>query len=151
MKTLLVGYGNLSRRDDGAGVLVAEAVEKEAFDDVEVRTCQQLHVELLDEFSKFERIVLVDASTTGPEVELRKVRPSSEGHLASSHHLGPELLLRLAQLTRSGEPELYLCAVRGENFDFGEELSAEAAVRVRSAVDQIRSLIGKKGACHARS
>ena len=145
MKTLLIGYGNVMRCDDGAGVRVAETIEKEQFAEVEVRTYQQLQVDLVNEFSHYERVILVDASVEGPEVNIRKIRPSSYGHMASSHHLGPDLLLRLSQIVHLGEPELYLCTIRGECFDFGETLSSESAKRAEAAVVELRKLI-----CHER-
>jgi len=151
MKTLVVGYGNPTRGDDGVGVCVAEALEKEGLADVEVRSYQQLHVDLVSEFSNYELIILVDASEDGPEVELRKIQASLHGHMASSHHLDPALLLRLSQITRLGEPELYLCAVRGENFGFGEQLSTSTVDRVRLAVEEVKFLIERRRVAYARS
>ncbi|OIO38197.1 MAG: hypothetical protein AUJ72_02865 [Candidatus Omnitrophica bacterium CG1_02_46_14] len=141
MKTLVIGYGNTMRGDDGAGVAIAEAIEKERLDDVEVRTCQQLHVELISEFSNYDRIILADASVEGEAVELKKICPASQNAMASSHHLGPELLLGLAEITNLGNPELYLCMVRGKSFDYCEKLSNEAKKRVFEAVDKIKNLI----------
>ena len=149
MKTLVIGYGNTMRSDDGAGVAIAEAIEKECLDDVEVRTCQQLHVELISEFSDYDRIILADASVEGEEVELRKIRPTSQNYMASSHHLGPELLMRLAEITNLGDPELYLCMVRGKCFDYCEELSDEVKKRVFEAVDKIKNLIVGEGVLNA--
>lgn len=141
MKTLIVGYGNSTRKDDRAGILAAEDLERLGLPGVEVRTAQQLHVELVSDFYRYHRIIFIDASMSGPEIGLRKIKASSDDSMASSHHLGPELLLRLAAITRLGEPELYICSIRGESFDFGEELSAQAVHRVRLAVDQIQSMI----------
>ncbi len=149
MKTLVIGYGNTLRCDDGAGIAIAEAVEKECLEGVEVRTCQQLHVELIGEFSHYDRIILADASVEGEEVDLRKIYPTSQNYMASSHHLGPELLLRLAEITHLGNPELYLCMVRGKSFDYGEALSEEAARRTRAAADKIKNLILGEGVLNA--
>jgi hydrogenase maturation protease len=149
MKTLVIGYGNTMRSDDGAGVAIAEALDKELLEGVEVRTCQQLHVEFISEFSQYDRIILADTSVEGEEVDLRKIRPTSRDYMASSHHLGPELLLRLAEVTNLGQPELYLCMVRGKCFDYGEELSEEVAKRTREAVDKIKNLIIGEGVLNA--
>ena len=144
MKTLVIGYGNTLRCDDGVGIHVAQAIEKEGFDGVEVRTCQQLHMDLVSEFGDYDRIILADASVDGEEVEMRKIRPTSQNFMASSHHLGPELLLRLSEITHFGEPELYLCMVRGRCFDYGDQLSEEAKGRARSAIVKLKILLPRE-------
>lgn len=141
MRTLVLGYGNTTRCDDGAGIRIAQEIEKEKLPDVDVMTYQQLHVDLVSEFAYYNRIILVDTSVDGEEMSLRKLRPSSQNYMASSHHLGPELILRLAQITQLGEPEMHLCTVRGKCFDYGEELSEEAQARTRAAVQEIKFLI----------
>lgn len=151
MRTLLIGYGNTTRCDDGTGIHIAQEIEKAGLPGVEVMTCQQLHVDLISEFAFYERIILADASVDGDEMAFRKIRPSSQNHMASSHHLGPELLLRLAQITQLGEPELYLCTVRGKCFDYGEALSLEAQTRAQAAVQEIKFLILGEKVPDARS
>ena len=149
MRTLLIGYGNPTRSDDGAGIVAAEEIEKESFEGLEVRTSQQLHVDLVEDFSGFKRIILIDASVSGPEVSLRRIKPSAEGTMASSHHLGPGLLLKLSEITKMGSPELYLCTVRGECFDFGDKLSEKVLKRVQTAVEKIKALIKENKKSHA--
>ena len=44
MKTLVIGYGNESRRDDGIGRYVVEQLAKQDLPGVELQTAHQLHL-----------------------------------------------------------------------------------------------------------
>ena len=48
MKTLVVGYGNPLRSDDGVGPFLANEIGGLAMEDVTVKTCHQLNVELVE-------------------------------------------------------------------------------------------------------
>jgi hydrogenase maturation protease len=155
MKTLLIGVGNPTRRDDGAGSAVAERIAALNLPGVEVQTTQQLQVELVEDFARYDRVVVVDASVGGDPVgwkalppELRQAPaaradcPQPAGtrrggdtapHLAS-HHLSPALLLALTRQLHGHTPELLLCTVRGEQFGFGDSLSSVMADRIDEAV-----------------
>ncbi len=137
----MIGYGNTLRSDDGAGAVIAQEIERERFVGVEVRTCQQLHMELVSEFADYDRVILADACIDGEEVTLSRISSSSQSNLTSSHHLGPEFLLRLSEITNSRSPELYICMVRGESFGFGERLSEKMVRRTREAANRIKNLI----------
>jgi Ni,Fe-hydrogenase maturation factor len=181
--TLVVGVGNPTRRDDGAGYAVAERIAALDLPGVEVQTTQQLQLELTEDFARFDRVVVVDASVGGDPVRIRVVHPTAaqdpsggsgvsgeRRHLAepqsvalgqdaatpdpippqgleetspvagestASHHLSPALLLTLTQRLHDRSPELFLCTVRGEQFDFGDSLSPVVQARVGDAVQQI--------------
>lgn len=148
MKTLLIGYGNAVRGDDGAGAHIVREIEKTKLPGVSVRIVHQLQVELIEDFSGFDRIIFVDARNEGPEVSLEKIQFPKTCVITSSHHAGPELLGNLAKKIYGFESELFLCSIRGENFDFKKELSPDALTRAKAAITQIRELILKE-ACHA--
>lgn len=140
-KTLVLGYGNSIRSDDGAGIAVAERIYEMKLPDVEVRCTQQLHVELIEDFSSYERVILVDASHEGPGVDIQKVTASEKEGISSSHHLGPEMIAGLAGRLFNKELNLYVCSVRGSHFDFGSRLTNAAAGRVKEAANEIRKMI----------
>lgn len=141
MSTLVIGYGNITRSDDGVGVLIAQRIEQAFLPGVEVRTLQQLHVELAEEFLNYERVILIDASSDGEEVRLRRVEGGAGVTGSSSHHLGPEMLAGLATRLYGKEPVLFVCTVRAENFDFGQELTPSVRERAAEALRRILSLL----------
>ena len=62
MVSLVIGYGNDLRSDDGAGRVVADRLDALALPDVTVRSVIQLTPELALEIAKFDTVVFVDAS-----------------------------------------------------------------------------------------
>lgn len=140
-KILVIGYGNTTRSDDGAGVRVAEILAEENLAGVEVRTMQQLHVDLVEELGGFDMIVLVDASEISEDVRLEKVEAKQSVDVHSSHHLGPATLAALSEQLFQKKLNLYVCQVEAENFDFGDTLSPRTQVCVNEAVILIMKAI----------
>ena len=140
---LVIGYGNPLRCDDGAGVFVADELLKENIPGIQVITAHQLHVELLEEAIKYEKVILVDAGEQEGGVLLRKVAPGTETPVTSSHHLGPELFYGLAQKIYNKKLDLYVCSIKGENFEVGDKLSPPTLLRAKKALSLIASLFVK--------
>ena len=159
MKTLVVGIGNPTRSDDGAGCAVAERIAALAVPEVEVRIMQQLQVELADDFAHFDRVIVVDAATGGGAVQTRVVRAAlpqgplngrgresayswfGEPEGSTSHHLSPAALLAVTGKLHGRAPDLLLCTVRGERFEFGASLSPAVELRVDEATRRIAGLL----------
>lgn len=136
MKALVVGYGNSLRSDDGIGPHVARAIDSLNLPDVETRSLHQLNPELVDEFSKYDLVCLIDAAQDGPPVHVRTTEERPAGR-PSTHHFGPDDLLQLARAIGMRAPDMLLCTVRGENFEVGETLSSVVLGRAREAVEKI--------------
>ena len=62
VKTLIIGYGNQSRRDDGVGWFVLEQLAALNLPNVELETSQQLEVEASETISRFDAVIFVDAA-----------------------------------------------------------------------------------------
>lgn len=134
---LLIGYGNLLRRDDGIGRVVAERFVTRS--DVRVLTCHQLTPELTDELMRSERAVFVDA-TLGGAAAVRLVSPTENP--ASLGHVGdPAWLLGLSKAVYGRCPEAWLVTVPVEDVGFGEGLSVDGERMVEVAVRLIEQLI----------
>lgn len=138
---LLVGYGNPARRDDGVGISIVEEMTRLGLPGVATQTVHQLNMELVEDIIRYKRSIFVDASQGGQPVSLRKCEPSDGAIAASSHHLSPNALAGLAERLYHVPVELYICTVRGENFDFGDTLTPGVQKRAMDAIGLIRSLI----------
>lgn len=149
MKTLLVGFGNPLRSDDGVGVNVAEAIEKFNLPDVDVRAYQQLNVDMAGELDGYARVIFVDASEEGPSVRMRPVIAQEGAEKVSSHHLHPGVLLTLAEKLFGVNPQMVLCQIQGENFDVGGGLSGPVKKRAAEAVKRILALLNEPHSSHA--
>jgi len=139
MRTLLVGYGNPWRRDDGLGLALVRR-----FPECEHRELQELSLELVDELGEWDVVVFVDASLTGEDYQFREVgRRASRSPF--THQLSPEELCLWAEIVTGRRPRCYLLSIRGYDFDFGEGLSEGAAANLRRAEGFLRSFLAKLG------
>jgi hydrogenase maturation protease len=134
---LVIGYGNTLRRDDGAGVRVAEAVERLGLPGVEVLTRHQLTPELAPVLATAHSAVFVDATVddhhTGRWRVLRPaLRPSALAHAAD-----PRTLLALAKGLFGHAPRAWLITVPAPDMGYGEGLSPVAAAGVAAAVEEV--------------
>src|ERR1017187_10629844 len=98
VKTLIIGYGNQSRRDDGVGWFVLKQLAALDLPNVELETGQQLEVEAAETISRFDAVIFVDAAIPeAPEpVQRTVVTPNFQGH-AVAHYLTPADVLSLCQ------------------------------------------------------
>ena len=137
-KFLVVGIGNPLRSDDGVGPHIVQEIRAKNIPGVKLLVSHQLNIELLEDAIDYEKILLVDASCDGEEgLVFRKVHATDDEHGASSHHLSPEFFWTLAKKLYRRELSLYVCAVRGRNFDMGETFSPGVQSLVPKAVDEI--------------
>jgi hydrogenase maturation protease len=143
-KYLVVGIGNPLRSDDGLGPLIVQKIEEKNLPGVQVRIAHQLNIELLEEVGKYDKILLVDASYLEEGLVIKKVQSLDHVEGASSHHLSPEFFRALAQKLYNQHLNLYLCAVRGQNFEMGETISLEVHLLIPKAIEEISAFLTEK-------
>jgi len=143
---LVLAVGNPSRGDDALGPALAARLEAAALAGVEVVTEFQLQVENALDLEGRERVVFVDAGTGTPApYQLRRLAPAAE-FLHTSHALSPEAVLATYErVTGQAAPESWLLCVRGEAFELGASLSAEAASHLEAAWPELLRRVGALG------
>ena len=62
----------------------------------------------------------------------------------SSHHLDPLLMAELSRHLYGRTMIIFVCSVRGENFNYGTTLSDSVKPRVEEAANRIADLITRK-------
>ena len=145
--TLIVGYGNPLRGDDGVGQAVARAFADEAaIDGVDTVACFQLTPELAERFAAATRVVLVDAAA-GPEageVSVIPLRPAPARASTLGHYVEPAQLLHMAQSLYGRSPEAYLVTVGAGSLELGEGLSAPVMAALPEVIATVRRLALKR-------
>lgn len=148
--TLIIGYGNALRGDDGAGYIAAELLRERIRDaNVEVLSVQQLTPELMEPVSRASRVIFMDASVVGRAGKFNRV-PLRPAPACSrfTHQVTPETLLAGAQALYGHTPEAVLYTVPGRFFDVGQELTPS----VRRAVeDLVAELVAQLDASAAKA
>lgn len=140
--TLIIGYGNIDRQDDGvawhilAQIAKLHGLEEFITENESFRENAWLHLmfelqltpEMAEMIANYERVCFVDAHTGSIEGDLSfsllqpEYKPS-----AFTHHMSPETCLSLAKALYKREPEAHLASVRGYEFEFGDNLSPKTA------------------------
>ena len=150
LRTLVVGWGNPLRGDDGTGRLLAEELEDHAAPGVEALALHQLVPEVAAKLAEADRVVFVDARAddSPPWVRLERIHPDDSavaGRLA--HACAPAGLLGLARTVYHAEPEAWLVSVAGRCFDHVEGLSPFARRAAAEARTVLHRLIRGESAC----
>ena len=152
--TLVLGYGNVDRMDDGlawhvlAGLVGALGEPVPASPDeplpsqagpVDCLFVPQLTPELAEQLAQYRRVCFVDAHTGDLPDETRLTSTAPAYSAAPfTHHLTPATCLALAKAMYGRAPEAMVASARGEAFGFARELSPGARGRVRALVAAIQ-------------
>lgn len=146
LKSLVVGYGNSLRSDDGIGVCVAKTVEKWNMPQVRSLANHQLTPELAAELAQVDLAIFIDACQTNETdtIKLFPLKPS-ESMVFRSHLSEPQALLSLTKALFSRCPQAWWIIVPGVDFQLGERLSPMAQRGVNSALVQIKNLLLRDG------
>ncbi len=158
--TLIVGYGNPDREDDGAAFYILNALagrygcaEIPASDEgLEPNDCSpsfifsfQLMPEMTEGFSKYERVCFVDAHTENIPDPIQFIDVSSEFQRSPlTHHMTPQTALSITETLYGVVPKAVLCSVRGYQFGFKSELSERTRVLCDQAIEKILAWVNEE-------
>jgi hydrogenase maturation protease len=149
MKTLILGYGNTLRKDDGLGVYAIQALASAALPaDVEILTCHQLSPELSITLAQAEHAIFIDAAlgTDGEipgTIKTRKLHSRTTQPSGITHHFDPETLLAMAETLYSHAPQATLFSVTAASFDLGEGLSPEVTAALPVLIEHIKKYLSE--------
>ncbi|MGD0261746.1 MAG: hydrogenase maturation protease [Verrucomicrobiota bacterium] len=142
--TLVIGYGNTLRRDDGVGPRVADAVAALALPGVRALACPLLTPELADPISRARVAIFVDAAVDAPrEVQLRKLAPAGSSQVMA-HAASPATVLALARDVFGHAPEAWWLTIPVEDLGMGEELSPLAQRGFELAVQEVKKCAAQR-------
>ncbi|MBE0687420.1 MAG: hypothetical protein IH585_15635 [Anaerolineaceae bacterium] len=156
-KTLLIGYGNPDREDDGVAWHILREVAvffgltiPDILDESLIKDNEKLHFlfdlqlipEMTYDMTDYSRICFVDAHTGALENDLniqtldRKFQNSP-----LTHHMTPQTILSILEQTFNHSPEAILVSVRGFQFGFENFLSPRTKKLATEAIEKISQWI----------
>lgn len=158
MKTLIFGYGNPDRQDDGVAWHVLREIMSHFrlsysddldidFHDEERQIVYgfqfQLTPELADDLDLYDRICFIDAHTGAvpEEIHVEKVTANFQKS-PLTHHLTAATLLSIADTIHHKVPETILVSVRGYEFGFSQSLSTATEALTKQTADIIINWLG---------
>jgi hydrogenase maturation protease len=129
--TLIIGYGNPARADDGFGYRAAERVPG-------ALAVQQLMPELMEPIARARRVIFIDASTVGAPGEICRstLVPCRTGPIFT-HHLTPEMLVGGALVLYGRAPKAEIVTVCGADWSASESLSPAVAKALETVVRRL--------------
>ena len=137
VRTLVIGYGNPARGDDGLGPAFVEQLDTAQLTGVDTRTNYQLCVEDAMDLAGFEQVVFVDAARHLDQPFI--FYPVDESRVPDgldTHSLSPEAVVHLSRSLFGTITRAFVLAIQGNSFDqFEEQLSAAAQHNLQSALD----------------
>mgnify|MGYP001821160976 CR=1 FL=1 len=144
--TLLIGYGNPGRLDDGLGPALAHRAEQLGIAGLTVESCYQLAVEHAELVAGFQTVIFADAAVAGPEPFVWKPIQPQTTVAFSTHHVSPETVLGLASSIFASAVQGYALAIRGYEFDdFGEQISLQAQENLAAALRHVETMFPAVG------
>jgi len=142
MRTLVLGYGNPGRQDDGLGPAVAAGIEGLGWPGLTAHDNYQLNIEDAVDVAEHDVVWFVDAAKVGPSPYcVRDLSPASTIEF-TSHIMRPEAVLAIAGQCYDRFPRAFLLAIRGYQFEFVEALTPGAAENLDVALTMLKARIG---------
>lgn len=155
LKTLLLGWGNPDRQDDGAAWHILAGVARRfglsvpaeigevfpgPFSNLVLDYDLQLVPEKAELVAAHDRVLFIDAHTgaINEDLSVRKLVPGFQTS-PLTHHLTAESVLDLASGLYGHAPPAWLLSIRGYQFGFANELSPETTALVEEAVSWVCS------------
>ena len=139
--TLVIGYGNSLRSDDGIGLKVAAEVEKLEFSHARSLRLHQLTPELAATLAEVDRAIFIDAAVNRETVQIDVLKPEEAQGRQVGHFCDARSLLAMSQLLYDYAPQAWLITIPVQNLDFGETFSSVAEKGAREALKIIEKLL----------
>ena len=132
---VLIGIGNVGRRDDGLGWKFLDLIKVNLSEDWDCVYRYQLNIEDADLVKKYEKVVFIDAfSEKLPKgFSIEECYPAA-GIEYTTHSLNPCAVLALCNNLYTQRPKAHVLKIQGYDWSLKEGLSEQAAMNLDKAV-----------------
>ena len=130
-RTLIIGVGNVYRRDDGAGLAAARELAKTVIPGVSIMEATGDGTSLIDAWEGLGHVVLIDATSSGAAPgtihridAVKQPLPARFSH-HSTHSVNLAEAIELAKILHRFPPRVTVLGIEGEDFQPGMEMSSK--------------------------
>lgn len=139
-KTLIYGYGNPGRSDDGLGNEFVNRFEERLkateIENIEFDSNYQLNIEDAEIISEYDCVFFVDASQEDiDDFIITKVNPDDARIEFTMHAVSVPFILHLCNSMYQKTPETYLIHIKGYDWEFHEGITDKASENLEKAVE----------------
>lgn len=143
MKSLIYGYGNPGRRDDGLAIELVKRLErwatKQGLHQVDFETNYQLNIEDAYSMSGYDLVVFADASDEAIDnFKITRVKAEINTLSFTMHEVSVSYILKLCNELFNKNPITYLLHLKGHEWQMEEGLSPMAAKSLLEAVQYMQ-------------
>ncbi len=148
-KTLIYGYGNPGRQDDGVGARFVELMDswimEKNITNVFTDCNYQLNIEDASLISDYERVIFVDASVVEDvkDYKLENIEPNDATIEFTMHAVSTSYVVDLCRKIYNKNPESLVLHIKAYEFDFKEELTSQAEANMLKAFEFLKSYLLK--------
>jgi hydrogenase maturation protease len=142
-RVVVIGVGNLYRRDDAAGLVVAQHLRQIAPSHVTVMEQEGEPTALLEAWKDAHAVVLIDAVSSGAEpgtihrLDALAGAVPQELFRYSTHAVSVAEAIELARALGQLPPKLVVYGIEGKDFSAGVGLSPEVESRVAELSERV--------------
>ncbi len=142
VRTVVIGYGNPLRQDDGIGWRAAELLEQKLpAGSAEIIQCHQLTPELAANLADASLVLFLDAACDQQPGAISSVPVQAEGAVVWSHYLTPGQLLSLSERWCGKAPPAFLIRGGIQRMDLGEGLTELGEQTASQMADVAQTLL----------
>jgi hydrogenase maturation protease len=140
MSVLVIGVGNMQRGDDGAGLLVAQALRAENADRLIIEESSGEIADIVELLQTSEDVIVIDAMRSGKPagttVWIDPLRPSSaaESTISSTHGFGVAQAIELLRSMKKLPRRIRILGIEGQYYALGAPISPPVQEAVKTAV-----------------
>jgi len=151
MKTLVLGLGNPILSDDGAGIRIAQEIEKQVKDhQVTVAETSEAGLKLLESIIGYDKVIIIDAVQTerGHSGQIYRLGPedfSRTKYFSSPHQINFATALELGKMLNLAMPQIItIFAVEAKDITtFSEKCTPEVEQAIPEVVKMVlEELVG---------
>lgn len=151
MAVLIIGVGNIQRGDDGAGLLVAQALRAKHLATVTVEESSGEIASIVELLQAASDVIVVDAMRSGkPAGTALWIDPLSAASdagatISSTHGFGVAQAIELLKALGKLPPRIRILGIEGQHFALGSAVSPKVHEGVAKAVRMIVRALRPKG------
>ena len=140
MSVLVIGVGNIQRGDDGAGLLVAQALRAENAERLIIEESSGEIADIVELLQTSEDVIVIDAMRSGKPagttVWIDPLRPSSaaESTISSTHGFGVAQAIELLRSMKKLPRRIRILGIEGQYYALGAPISPPVQEAVKTAV-----------------
>ena len=145
--TIIIGVGNESRGDDGAGTATARLLKSRITSDIAVLEQSGEGTALMDAWHGASRVIVIDAVCSGVtpgtihRVDAAATPVQGSIFPCSSHSFGLADAVEMARALHELPTQAMIYGIEGSSFDEGVSLSPAVEIAIRSVADEVQRVI----------